>query len=143
VLDLASFEHTVATILGAGNGWGGIAPFVAAIAAAIALAVSASARLSLAGGTLPAALAVAVWACVALAAPDLLGEDYTGQYASEWNALIAATAVGAVTLVGAVAAFELRPWARFARASGGRPAGRLEQIDHDPAPVYSSQRQSS
>jgi hypothetical protein len=142
VLDLASFEHTVATVLGAGNGWGGIAPFAAAIAAAIALAVSASARLSLAGGALPAALAVAVWACLAIAAPDLLGEDYTGQYASEWNALIAATAVGAVTLVGVVAAFELRPWTRRARASRTQPVRRLEQIDHDPAPAYSPQRQS-
>ena len=137
VLDLASFEHTVATILGAGNGWGGILPFLAAIGIAIALAVAASDRLSLAGGTLPAALAVAVWACVAIAAPDLLGEDYHGQYASDWNALIAATAVGTVTLVGTIAAFELRPWTRLARA---RP--RLDQIDHEPAPAYPSQRQA-
>jgi hypothetical protein len=137
VLDLASFEHTVATILGAGNGWGGILPFLAAIGIAVALAVAASDRLSLAGGTLPAALAVAVWACVAIAAPDLLGEDYHGQYASDWNALIAATAVGTVTLVGMIAAFELRPWTRLARA---RP--RLDQIDHEPAPAYPSQRQT-
>jgi hypothetical protein len=141
VLDIASFEHTVATILGAGNGWGGILPFVAAVGAAIALAVSASDRITFSGGTLAAALAVAAWACIAIAAPDLLGENYKGQYASDWNALIAGTAVGAVTLVGAIAAFELRPWARLAR-TGGPLGARLEQIDHDPAPAYSSQRQS-
>jgi hypothetical protein len=143
VLDLASFEHTVATILGAGNGWGGILPFLLAVGAGIALAVAATGRLSMARGTLGAALAVAAWACAAIAAPDLLGEGYQGEYASDWNALIAATAVGAITLIGALvtmvgaaAALELRPWARFA------PAARLDQIDHEPAPAYTSQRQS-
>jgi 4-amino-4-deoxy-L-arabinose transferase-like glycosyltransferase len=138
VLDLASFEHTVATILGAGNGWGGILPFLLAVGAGIALGVSASDRLSMARGTLGAALAIAVWACVAIAAPDLFADGYHGQYASDWNALIAATAAGAVTLVGTAAALELRPWARFATASP-----RLDQIDHEPAPAYTSQRQSS
>jgi hypothetical protein len=137
VLDLASFEHTVATILGAGNGWGGILPFFLAIGVAIALAVSASDRLSLAGGTLPAALAVALWACIAIAAPDLLGEDYHGQYASDWNALIAAAAAGSLTLIGIGGALELRPWSRLARAHP-----RLDQIDHEPAPAYPSQRQA-
>jgi hypothetical protein len=137
VLSSASFEHTVATVLGAGNGWAGILPFLVAIGAGIALAVSASDRLSLARGWLAAALAVSVWACVAIAAPDLLGERYTGQYASDWNALIAASAAGAITLVGMGAALELRPWTRFARA---RP--RLDQIDHEPAPAYPAQRQS-
>jgi hypothetical protein len=137
VLDLASFEHTVATILGAGNGWGGILPFLVAVAIGIALTVAATDRLSLARGTLGAAIAVGAWACVAIAAPDLFAEDYHGQYAQYWNALIAATAAGAVTLVGAAAVLELRPWARFVTAPR-----RLDQIDHEPAPAYPSQRQS-
>jgi hypothetical protein len=137
VLDLASFEHTIATMLGAGNGWGGLLPFLVAVAVAIALAAGASDRLSLARGTLPAALALGAWACVAIAAPDLLGEDYRGQYASEWNALIAATAAGTLTLVGLAAALELRPWTRVARAGP-----RLEQIDNEPAPAYPAQRQA-
>jgi hypothetical protein len=136
VLDLATFEHTAATILGAGNGWGGILPFLLAIGSGIALAVAASDRVTLARGTLGAALAVAVWACVAIAAPDLFAEDYHGEYASDWNALIAAIAAGTLTLVGSAAALELRPWARFAAAP------RLDQIDHEPAPAYPSQRQS-
>jgi hypothetical protein len=74
---------------------------------------------------------------VAIAAPDLLGEDYRGQYASEWNALIAATAAGTLTLVGLAAALELRPWTRVARAGP-----RLEQIDNEPAPAYPAQRQA-
>jgi hypothetical protein len=146
MLDVASFEHTVATILGAGNGWGGFLPFVVPVAVAIALAVSASDRLSLAGGTLTSALAVAVWACAAIAAPDLFGETSGIEYRPAWNALIAATAVGTVTLVGLAAAFELRPWARLARTGHPLALGRtprLEQIDHEPAPAYSSQRQSS
>jgi hypothetical protein len=144
VLDMGTFEHTVATILGAGNGWGGIVPFLIAIGVAGALGVSASQRLSLAGGTLAAALAVAVWACAAIAAPDLLGETSGTRYEMKWDALIAATAVGSVTFVGLVAALELRPWARLARAGGSSlSARRLEQIDHEPAPAYSPQRQSS
>jgi hypothetical protein len=144
ILDEATFEHTVATVLGAGNGWAGILPFVLAVGGALALAVSVSDRLSMAGGTLAAALALAVWACVAIATPDLLGENYEGQFASKWNALISATAVGSVTLVGALAAFELRALPRATRPRGrlARRA-RIEQIDHEPAPAYSSQRQSS
>jgi hypothetical protein len=144
VLDMASFEHTVATILGAGNGWGGIVPFLIAVAVAIALAVRASDRVSLGGGTLAAALALAVWACVAIAAPDLLAESYDGQYASDWNALVAASAVGALTLVGLLAALELRPVARLSRSRAplAPRAARLEQIDHEPAPAYTSQRQA-
>jgi hypothetical protein len=138
VLDHATFEQTVATILGAGNGWGGLLPFLVAVAAGIGLAMSASDRVSVARGAVGAAVAVGVWACVAIAAPDLLGEGYHGEYASHWNALIAATAAGAVTLVGAAAVFELRPWPRLAPASP-----RLDQIDHEPAPAYSTQRQSS
>jgi len=144
VLDMATFEHTVATILGAGNGWGGVLPFVVAVVVAIALAISASERLSVAGGALWAALAVAAWGCIAIAAPDLFGETPGMKDAPMWDALIAATAVGSITLVGATAAFELRPWARLARAPRARRRlqPRLEQIDHDPTPAYSSQRQS-
>jgi hypothetical protein len=144
VLDTARFEHTVATIAGAGNGWGGIVPFFIAVAVAIGLGISASDRVSFAGGTLASALAVALWACAAIAAPDILGESSSSEFPEQWNALVSATAVGSVTLVGLAAAFELRPWARLARARDplGTRRSRLEQIDHEPAPAYSSQRQS-
>lgn len=144
VLATGNFEQTVATVLGAGNGWGGLLPFLIAVGAAIALAVAASDRLSIAGGTLAAILAVAGWACVAIAAPDLLGDDYHGQYASDWNALIAATAAGAVTLIAAAAALELRPWTRLGELRGrfALRRGGSDQIDHEPAPAYSSQRQA-
>jgi hypothetical protein len=144
-LDTAGFEHTVATIAGAGNGWGGIVPFFIAVAVAIGLGISASDRVSFAGGTLASALAVAVMACAAIAAPDILGETSGSAFPAQWNALIAATAVGSITIVALAAAFELRPWARLARARGplGTRRARLEQIDHEPAPAYSSQRQSS
>jgi hypothetical protein len=145
VLNGAAFEHTVATILGAGNGWGGLLPFLFAVGASIALAVRASDRLTFGGGTLAAAIAVAVWACIAIAAPDLLAENYSGEYSADWNALIAATALGTITLIGGLAALELRPWARVEELRGrfalGGP-GR-KQIDHEPAPAYPSQRQSS
>jgi hypothetical protein len=144
VLDLAGFEHTVATILGAGNGWGGLLPFLLAIAGGIGLAIRASDRLSVARGALPAAIAVGLWACVALAAPDLLGVQYHGQYANAWSALIASTAAGAIAVVGAAAAFELRASSRAAQARGLRlSVPRQKQIDGEPVPAYSSQRQSS
>jgi hypothetical protein len=144
VLDTGSFEHTVATIAGAGNGWGGMLPFFIAVALAIGLGISASDRVSFAGGTLASALAVGLWACAAIAAPDILGESSSSEFPEQWNALVSATAVGSVTLVGLAAAFELRPWARLARARGPLDTrrSRLEQIDHEPAPAYSSQRQS-
>jgi hypothetical protein len=142
VLQTASFEHTIFTILGAGNGWAGILPFLILVAAAIGLAVSASDRIELSGGMLAASLAVGIWACLAIAAPNMLGENYRGQYESLWHALIAATAAGSLTFVGAMAAFELRPWTRLARFGGPLGRGGLDQIDHDPAPAYSSQRQS-
>jgi hypothetical protein len=144
VLNGAAFEHTLATLLGAGNGWGGILPFFIAVAVAIALAVSASDRLSFARGTLASALALAVWACAAIASPDIFGEASGSQYPAQWNALVAATAIGSITLVALTAAFELRPWTRLARTRGSfrTRRTRLEQIDHDPAPAYSSQRQS-
>jgi hypothetical protein len=144
VLNGAGFEHTLATLAGAGNGWGGILPFFIAVAVAIGLGISASDRVSFAGGTLASALAVAVWACAAIAAPDILREASGTQYPAQWNALVAATAVGSVTIVGLGAAFELRPWGRLARTRGalGPQRTRFDQIDHDPAPAYSSQRQS-
>jgi hypothetical protein len=144
VLGMASFEHTVATILGAGNGWGGLLPFLIAVAAAIGLAIWASDRLTLSGGMLWAALGVAAWAALAIASPDLLADGYHGQYSNDWNALIAATAVGAITLVGAAAALELRPWTRLGRLRGSLmlDSARGEHIDHEPTAVYSSQRQA-
>jgi hypothetical protein len=137
-LGSGTFEHTIATVLGAGNGWGGLAPFIVAVGAAVALAVAASDRLTVAGDALYALTALLVWACVALAAPGLLAEGYDGQYANGWQALVATFGAAAFTLVAASALLERRPWREWSLAS----VARREQIDHEPVPAYSSQRQS-
>ncbi|MEA2421910.1 MAG: hypothetical protein QOF55_1009, partial [Thermoleophilaceae bacterium] len=69
----ANFEPTVATPLGAGHNWLGIAPVLIAAALAAGLAASATVLPRVRGDTLRAALAVAGWAVLAATVPWLTG----------------------------------------------------------------------
>src|SRR5438876_5612504 len=69
VVGIASFEHTVATILGAGNGWGGLVPLIAVLVLCMALTVAATPSLPFSRGAIVGAGALAAWVCAALFAP--------------------------------------------------------------------------
>jgi len=109
VVGIASFEHTVATIAGAGNGWGGLVPVIAALALAAVLAVVATPRPALARGALPAAAAVMAWAGVALAAP-LLGHAGAGDYDRARLLLVLVPAAASLALLAVGSLAERRPW---------------------------------
>jgi hypothetical protein len=121
VVGIASFEHTVATIAGAGNGWGGLVPVIAALALTAALAIAATPRTALTRGALPAAAAVSAWAVVALAAP-LLGHEGAGDYERARLLLVLVPAVASLALVAAAALAARRPWlSRAAEPLAERP----------------------
>lgn len=110
VVGIASFEHTVATIAGAGNGWGGVLPLIAMLALAVALAAAATPRGGLSRGALAGAGAVTAWACVAaLAAPEL-GHEGARSYRDAHLLLVLVPAAASLALVGAAALAERRPW---------------------------------
>lgn len=123
VVELASFEHTIATLLGAGNGWGGLAPFVVAVAAAAVLAALATRRPSLKGGVVPAVGAVLSWACVASVAPRIVGQDTGGTWNNEALALILVVAASSLAVVMAAALLERRPWTILSLQLNGRRRG--------------------
>jgi hypothetical protein len=69
-------EHTVLTAFGVTNAWLAVAPFIAAILTAVALAVRATPSTSLSDFRF-AVLGVLGWACVSLFAPSLSSEEMT------------------------------------------------------------------
>jgi hypothetical protein len=75
LIHIPAFEHTIATVLGAGNGWLALLPLLVPIALAIGLTALATC------GPLPrwrgmsAATAVLAWGCLAAVVPELLGHE--------------------------------------------------------------------
>jgi hypothetical protein len=100
----ANFEPTVATPLGAGHGWGGIAPVLVLAVLGAGLAVAATRPLPRVAGDLRrAALAVAGWGVAAAIAPWILGApSAVGGNAGAAKLIGAFTAAGLLS-VGAVA----------------------------------------
>src|SRR4051812_30341909 len=118
LLGAANFEPTVATPLGAGHGWGGIAPVLALAVLGVALAVAASRPLPRVAGDLRlAALAVVGWAVAAVCVPWILGADQSVLSGDGGAAALIAVFAGAgLACVGAVAL------ARRRRAAAGSPS---------------------
>src|SRR4051812_1062060 len=118
LLGAANFEPTVATPLGAGHGWGGIALVLALAALGAALAVAASRPLPRVAGDLRlAALAVVGWAVAAVCVPWILGADQSVLSGDGGAAALIAVFAGAgLACVGAVAL------ARRRRAAAGSPS---------------------
>jgi hypothetical protein len=108
VVGIASFEHTVATLAGAGNGWGGMVPLIAMLALAVALAASVTPRAGLARGSVAAVAAVAGWVAVAMLAP-LLGDDAARDYERARLLLVLVPAAASLVVVGAAYLAERRP----------------------------------
>jgi hypothetical protein len=71
----SNFEQTVATPLGAGHHWGGIAPVLAGAVLAIGIAIAVTPAVVARADALRGALAVLAWAAVALTAPWILGAE--------------------------------------------------------------------
>lgn len=100
----ASFENTVASVLGAGNGWAALSPFLLAVAAAVALAVSATPRRPLGDRRLAAGVTVA-WAALASILPAAFGREAALTGDDGMLALIAAgTGASLVLLAGSALA---------------------------------------
>jgi hypothetical protein len=104
LVQAANFENTVATPLGAGHGWSGIAPVLIVVGLAATLAASATQRLpSVAGDARRAALAVAGWAVAAATFPWLLGARSAVGGDGGAAALFAIYAGAGIAVVAAVA----------------------------------------
>jgi hypothetical protein len=100
----SNFEQTVATPLGAGHHWAGIAPVLIAALLAGGLAVAARTRIAVAPfGARRGALALVAWASVALTAPWLLGAQSSvlGGDTGALRLILIFGAAGLVVLAGA------------------------------------------
>jgi hypothetical protein len=76
LVDASNYVQTVATPLGAGHHWAGVAPVLIAAALAVGLAAAATARVAVAqADALRGMLAVAGWAALAITLPWILGAE--------------------------------------------------------------------
>jgi len=76
IVDIESFEHTVASAVGLDNGWLAIAPFAVALLAAALLAVRATGPVATHGRErLAAAGIVLAWGALAVGLPEYRGRD--------------------------------------------------------------------
>ena len=117
VVDIDSFEHTIASVAGLNNGWLALAPFLAALLAAATLAARATGPVEWRSRERLAACAVLVlWAVLAVVLPEYRGRDL-GPDSHPVVPLIAAAAAG-----GFVALAVSMPLRRLARAFGDRSA---------------------
>jgi hypothetical protein len=96
------FTHTVVSEVGGGSGWLAVAPVLVLLALAVGLAVCSLPRRPLLRSDLVLALvALAVWAIVARAAPDLLALDRAVGQSTGLAAVLVLVAVGAVAWLAA------------------------------------------
>jgi hypothetical protein len=121
-LDDAILEHTLLTVLGVSDAWLAVAPVLAAVAAAIALAAVATPRTRL-GDVRPAIAAVLGWALVAIAGPTLAGDPITPLDGGRATVRLIAVAGGvSLATVLLLRYLERRAERRPARAPASEPA---------------------
>jgi uncharacterized membrane protein len=103
LIEAANFEPTVATPLGAGHGWGGIAPVLVLVLLGAALATAATRPLPrVAGDARRAAIAVLAWGAAACSLPWLLGaSDSVLGGSARAGALIGVYAAAGLVALGA------------------------------------------
>jgi hypothetical protein len=107
VISIGRFEHTVLSVLGAGNGWLALSPLFAALLVGVALAVLATPRLRLARQASLAAVAVAGWGCLAVLTPRVPANT-TGPN-NDVLPLVAACVAASLLVLSVSAALERRP----------------------------------
>jgi hypothetical protein len=117
IVDLETFEHTVASVAGLDNGWLALAPFLAALLAAAVLAARATGPVEWRARERLAACAVLViWAVLAVALPEYRGRDLGPDSHPVVPLIAAAAAAGFVALAVSM------PLRRLARAFADRSA---------------------
>lgn len=105
-IERGNFEHTIATALGAGNGWNGLLVFLVPLGAALALAVYASLPLRFARDAALAAAAVCAWALITELAPYSPVNQTPPSH--DFTPLVLAATVAALILV--LAAVTIERW---------------------------------
>jgi hypothetical protein len=115
IVELETFEHTVASAAGLDNGWLALAPFLAALLGAAVLAARATGPVEWRSRErLVAAGAVLLWAVLAVALPEYRGRDLGPESHAVVPLIAAAAAAGLVALAVST------PLRRLGRAFGGR-----------------------
>lgn len=107
VISIGRFEQTVPSVLGAGNGWLALSPFLVALAAGATLAALATPRMRLARQATVAAVAVFAWGCLATLAPRIPANAIGPTH--DVLPLIAACAAASLIVLALASALELRP----------------------------------
>jgi hypothetical protein len=107
VISIGRFEHTVLSVLGAGNGWRALAPFLAALIVAAVLAVLATPRLHPSRHATLAAVAVAGWGCLAVVTPRVPANQIGPSH--DVLPLVAGCVAAALLALALPAAPKLRP----------------------------------
>jgi hypothetical protein len=115
IVEIETFEHTIATIAGFDNGWLALSPFIAAVLASAVLAARATGPVQWSSRErLVAAGVVIGWAVLAVVLPEYRGRDL-GPDSHSVVPLIAAAAVA-----GLIALAVTTPVRRLARVFPGR-----------------------
>jgi hypothetical protein len=115
IVELETFEHTIASVAGFDNGWLALSPFLVALLGAALLAARATGPVEWRSREQLAAVGVVVlWAVLAVVVPEVRGRDL-GVESHPVVPLIAAAAVA-----GLLALAVSTPLSRLARASGGQ-----------------------
>jgi hypothetical protein len=118
IVELETFEHTVASAAGFDNGWPALAPFLAALLGAVVLAARATGPVEWRSRErLAAAGAVLLWAVLAVALPEYRGRDLGPESHAVVPLIAAAAAAGLIALAVST------PLRRLGRAFGGRSPG--------------------
>jgi hypothetical protein len=115
IVDIETFEHTIASVAGFDNGWLALSPFLLALLGSAVLAARATGPIEWRGRERLAAIGIVLlWAVLAVAVPEYRGRDL-GVGSHSVIPLIAAAAAA-----GLVAVAVSTPLSRLARASGDR-----------------------
>ena len=115
IVEIETFEHTIASVAGLDNGWLALSPFLLALLGSAVLAARATGPVEWRGRERLAAVGIVVlWAVLAVAVPEYRGRDLGVDSHSVIPLIAAAAAAGLVALAVST------PLRRLGRASGDR-----------------------
>jgi hypothetical protein len=115
IVELETFEHTIASVAGLDNGWLALSPFVVALLASAVLAARATGPVEWRGRERLAAVGIVLgWGVLAVLLPEYRGRDLGPDSHSVVPLIVAAAAAGLLALAATT------PARRLARAFPGR-----------------------